>query len=77
MVIILDVVFTIFDDNGDEMLSSREFISVLKERAHTGLDISADTGFVRLIIALGACVVKNCENVTSSDFENYYIMGKV
>ena len=35
---IIDVVFTIFDDNGDELLSSREFISVLKERAHRGLE---------------------------------------
>ena len=31
-------VFTIFDDNGDELLSNREFISVLKERAHRGLE---------------------------------------
>ena len=53
---IIDVVFTIFDDNGDELLSNREFISVLKERAHRGLEKPSDTGFVRLITALGACV---------------------
>ena len=53
---IVDVVFTIFDDNGDELLSNREFISVLKERAHRGLEKPSDTGFVRLITALGACV---------------------
>ena len=54
---IIDVVFTIFDDNGDELLSNREFISVLKERAHRGLEKPSDTGFVRLITALGSCVV--------------------
>ena len=53
---IVDVVFTIFDDNGDELLSNREFLSVLKERAHRGLEKPSDTGFVRLITALGACV---------------------
>ena len=53
---IVDVVFTIFDDNGDELLSNREFIGVLKERAHRGLEKPSDTGFVRLITALGACV---------------------
>ena len=53
---IIDLVFTIFDDNGDELLSNREFISVLKERAHRGLEKPSDTGFVRLITALGVCV---------------------
>jgi len=54
---IVDVVFTIFDDNGDELLSNREFISVLKERAHRGLEKPADTGFMRLITAFGTCTV--------------------
>lgn len=34
---LIDVVFTIFDENGDNELSNKEFISVMKRRLMRGL----------------------------------------
>nr|XP_036233507.1 calcium uptake protein 3, mitochondrial isoform X11 [Bactrocera oleae] len=38
---LIDTVFAIFDDNGDGMLSYREFIAIMKDRVHRGFKSNA------------------------------------
>ncbi|XP_036324853.1 calcium uptake protein 3, mitochondrial isoform X3 [Rhagoletis pomonella] len=38
---LIDTVFAIFDDNGDGMLSYREFIAIMKDRVHRGFKSSS------------------------------------
>ncbi|CAL1532340.1 unnamed protein product [Lymnaea stagnalis] len=52
---VIDVVFTLFDENNDGELSNREFVSVMKRRVMRGLDQPKDTGFVKLINAVIKC----------------------
>ncbi|XP_046643012.1 calcium uptake protein 1 homolog, mitochondrial-like isoform X1 [Daphnia pulicaria] len=46
---VVEVVFTIFDENQDGQLSNREFIAVMKNRMMRGLEKPKDTGFIKLI----------------------------
>ncbi|CAG5027394.1 unnamed protein product [Parnassius apollo] len=46
---VINVVFTIFDENMDGQLSNREFVAVMKNRLLRGLEKPKDTGFVKLI----------------------------
>lgn len=46
---VIDVVFTIFDENLDGQLSNKEFIAVMKNRLLRGLEKPKDTGFVKFI----------------------------
>ncbi|KAF7246776.1 hypothetical protein EG68_09841 [Paragonimus skrjabini miyazakii] len=52
---LIDVVFTLFDENNDGQLSYREFVGVMRNRLLRGLDKSMDTGFVRFLNALCTC----------------------
>ena len=52
---IVDVVFVLFDDNGDGKLSNSEFVSVMKQRAMRGLEKPKDTGVGRIFSALTKC----------------------
>ncbi|CAH8675900.1 unnamed protein product [Schistosoma rodhaini] len=52
---VLDVVFTLFDENNDGQLSYREFVGVMRHRLLRGLDKPMDTGFVRLLSAVFHC----------------------
>ncbi|XP_064458330.1 calcium uptake protein 1 homolog, mitochondrial-like isoform X2 [Ornithodoros turicata] len=52
---VIDVVFTLFDENMDGQLSNKEFVSVMKERLHRGLEKPKDTGFVKLINSAWKC----------------------
>uniref|UniRef100_A0A0B7A398 EF-hand domain-containing protein n=1 Tax=Arion vulgaris TaxID=1028688 RepID=A0A0B7A398_9EUPU len=52
---VIDVVFTLFDENNDGELSNKEFVSVMKRRVMRGLDQPKDTGFVKLINAVVKC----------------------
>lgn len=52
---VIDVVFTIFDENQDGQLSNREFVGVMKNRLLRGLEKSKDTGFVKLIHSVLKC----------------------
>ncbi|CAH1392344.1 unnamed protein product [Nezara viridula] len=56
---VINVVFTIFDENMDDQLSNREFISVMKNRLLRGLEKPKDTGFVKLIQSLLKCAKEN------------------
>ncbi|KAI9553979.1 hypothetical protein GHT06_019250 [Daphnia sinensis] len=46
---VVEVVFTIFDENQDGQLSNREFVAVMKNRMMRGLEKPKDTGFIKLI----------------------------
>lgn len=52
---VVDVVFTLFDENDDGELSNKEFVSVMKRRMMRGLEKPKDTGFMKLIAAAGRC----------------------
>nr|XP_014283175.1 calcium uptake protein 1 homolog, mitochondrial-like isoform X2 [Halyomorpha halys] len=56
---VINVVFTIFDENMDDQLSNREFISVMKNRLLRGLEKPKDTGFVKLIQSVLKCAKEN------------------
>ena len=49
---VVDVVFVLFDEDGDGKLSNKEFISVMKQRAMRGLEKPKDTGIGRIFSAL-------------------------
>ncbi|XP_044752296.1 calcium uptake protein 1 homolog, mitochondrial isoform X2 [Coccinella septempunctata] len=52
---VIDVVFTIFDENQDGQLSNKEFISVMKNRLLRGLEKPKDTGFIKLMQSIIKC----------------------
>jgi len=52
---LIDVVFTLFDDNGDGKLSNKEFVSVMKQRAMRGLEKPKDMGISRILSAISKC----------------------
>ncbi|CAG7717204.1 unnamed protein product [Allacma fusca] len=52
---VIDVVFTLFDENQDGQLSNREFVAVMKNRIMRGLEKPKDTGFFKLLRSLGRC----------------------
>ncbi|XP_052069506.1 calcium uptake protein 1, mitochondrial-like isoform X2 [Mytilus californianus] len=52
---LVDLVFTLFDENNDGQLSNKEFISVMKQRVMRGLEKPKDTGFTKLISAAWKC----------------------
>lgn len=64
---LVDVVFTLFDENNDGQLSNKEFVSVMKQRLLRGLDKPMDTGFIRLMNALFSCA-KEQANFQKSDY---------
>ncbi|XP_043278590.1 calcium uptake protein 1 homolog, mitochondrial isoform X2 [Venturia canescens] len=52
---VIQVVYTIFDENMDGQLSNREFVSVMKNRVLRGLEKPKDTGFVKLMQSMIKC----------------------
>lgn len=60
---VVDVVFTLFDENSDGQLSYREFVGVMRHRLLRGLDKSMDTGFVRFVNALFVCAKEQVHGV--------------
>jgi len=52
---VINVIFTLFDENDDGQLSNREFVSVMKQRLQRGLEKPKDTGFVKLIMSMFKC----------------------
>lgn len=59
---LVDVVFTLFDENNDGQLSNKEFISVMKQRVMRGLEKPKDTGFIKLIGAAWKCAKSQTTN---------------
>ena len=52
---IMEVIFVIFDEDDDGVLSNKEFMSVMKKRMMCSLEKSKDTGFVKLLDAMWKC----------------------
>ncbi|XP_063981979.1 calcium uptake protein 1 homolog, mitochondrial isoform X2 [Diachasmimorpha longicaudata] len=52
---VIQVVYTIFDENMDGQLSNREFVAVMKNRVLRGLEKPKDTGFVKLLQSMAKC----------------------
>lgn len=52
---VIDVVFVLFDENGDGKLSNKEFVSVMKQRAMRGLEKPKDTGIGKILSAMTKC----------------------
>jgi len=52
---LVDVVFTLFDNDGDGKLSNKEFVSVMKQRVMRGLEKPKDTGVSRILSSIIKC----------------------
>jgi len=52
---LMDVVFTLFDTDGDGKLSNKEFVSVMKQRAMRGLEKPKDMGISRIFSSMFKC----------------------
>jgi len=52
---LVDVVFTLFDTDGDGKLSNKEFVSVMKQRAMRGLEKPKDMGISRIFYSMFKC----------------------
>ena len=52
---VIDVIFSLFDVDGDGKLGHTEFVKVMKKRMMRGLNAPKDTGFVRLVASLTSC----------------------
>ncbi|CAF0890440.1 unnamed protein product [Brachionus calyciflorus] len=52
---VIDVIFNLFDEDGDGKLSHKEFIKVMKKRWSRGLETPKDTGFLKFMEAIGTC----------------------
>ncbi len=52
---VVDVIFTIFDEDGDGGLSNKEFIDVMKNKLKRGLEKPKDTGLMNLLAAVTKC----------------------
>jgi Ca2+-binding EF-hand superfamily protein len=52
---LIDVVFTLFDDNQDQLLSYVEFIQLMKNRLERGLQRPKDTAFMKLFSTMITC----------------------
>ncbi|CAF1014336.1 unnamed protein product [Rotaria sordida] len=52
---LIDVVFTIFDENEDQLLSYVEFIHLMKNRLERGLQRPKDTAFMKLFSTMITC----------------------
>lgn len=52
---VINIVFTLFDENEDGQLSNKEFVSVMKRRLMRGLERPKDTGFTKLINSVWTC----------------------
>ncbi|XP_071808821.1 calcium uptake protein 1, mitochondrial-like [Asterias amurensis] len=55
---VLDIVFTLFDENDDGKLSNKEFVGVVKNRIQRGLDKSKELGLSRILDAMWKCARK-------------------
>ncbi|XP_038599746.1 calcium uptake protein 1, mitochondrial isoform X2 [Tachyglossus aculeatus] len=52
---VCDVVFALFDCDGNGELSNKEFVSIMKQRLMRGLEKPKDMGFTRLMRAMWKC----------------------
>ena len=55
---VCDVVFVLFDCDGNGELSNKEFVSIMKQRLMRGLEKPKVMGFTRLMQAMWKCTQK-------------------
>ncbi|XP_071829535.1 calcium uptake protein 1, mitochondrial-like [Apostichopus japonicus] len=55
---VVDVIYSLFDENDDGKLSHKELISVMKHRQQRGLDKSKELGLSRIMEAMWKCAKK-------------------
>lgn len=55
---VVEVIYTMFDENDDGKLSHKELISVMKHRLQRGLDKSKELGLSRILEAMWKCAKK-------------------
>ncbi|CAD5214046.1 unnamed protein product [Bursaphelenchus xylophilus] len=63
---VVDIIVTMFDENGDGMLSQNEFVAVMKKRMNRGLQQPKDTGLIRLFEAVLTCSKERFSRLVSS-----------
>uniref|UniRef100_A0A8C9U4Q7 Calcium uptake protein 1, mitochondrial n=1 Tax=Scleropages formosus TaxID=113540 RepID=A0A8C9U4Q7_SCLFO len=63
---VCDVVFALFDCDGNGELSNKEFIAIMKQRLMRGLEKPKDMGFTRLVRAMWKCAQETAWDFTSS-----------
>ena len=56
---VVDVLFVIFDEDGDGGLSNKEFVDVMKNKLKRGLEKPRDTGLVNLMSAVTKCAAES------------------
>ncbi|MBN3285838.1 MICU1 protein, partial [Polyodon spathula] len=61
---VCDVVFALFDCDGNGELSNKEFISIMKQRLMRGLEKPKDMGFTRLVRAMFKCAQETAWDFT-------------
>ena len=54
---LVEVIFAIFDEDGDGSLSKKEFISVMKNKLRRGLEKNKDTGISNFFSAIVSCAI--------------------
>ena len=67
---VVDVIFTIFDEDGDGALSNKEFVAVMKNKLKRGLEKPKDTGLFNLLSAVANCAKltpKQANSATAAD----------
>ena len=64
---VVEVIFTIFDEDGDGALSNKEFVSVMKNKLKRGLEKPKDTGLFNLLTAMAKCAKLGVTPKAASD----------
>eukprot|EP00076_Gallus_gallus_P041942 XP_025007480.1 calcium uptake protein 1, mitochondrial isoform X6 [Gallus gallus] len=61
---VCDVVFALFDCDGNGELSNKEFVAIMKQRLMRGLEKPKDMGFTRLMRAMWKCAQETAWDFT-------------
>lgn len=64
---LIDVVFTVFDEDGNGTLSNKEFVSLMKQRLNRGLERPMDTGLWRVLDAAWKCAKETSWKLSKDD----------
>ena len=64
---VVDVIFAIFDEDGDGALSNKEFVAVMKNKLKRGLEKPKDTGLFNFLSAVTKCAKLTPKPVAASE----------
>ena len=68
---VVDVIFTIFDEDGDGALSNKEFVAVMKNKLKRGLEKPKDTGVANLLTAMAKCAKLTPKSSSIADYAHH------